>query len=161
MELHKDCTRQTRIVRRYSTNLVVRWIPCTERDEENGITQEGDYNNPIPYSGRYAVYEIVQDRKLKRTVEELLYIAENSDGSYRDIHENIDCVKLSNMDITKKGLINCDNYNQMREVAVRNDELKRKRDAAVRELDREKAKDMWRFVTDTPVISVGDKSYLK
>jgi hypothetical protein len=85
----------------------------------------------------------------------LIYIAETKNHNYRDIHENIDCVKLYERDLLKKQFYNPLNFNPSKYVEDNNTELENKRNKELTALDREKANDMYKYVTKEPTITAG------
>ena len=156
----RSCETQNKIIKRYSSDLKVKWLHCTVQDEK-GITQEGDYGNPIPGSGRYAVYEVFHCSRQRRLRDELLYIVETPDGRFRDVHENIDFKLLEYSDKETKGCMNSANYNAAESWKNQEAEREEKENRRFSEENRAKAADMWGYVTKRPYITVGDTPWKK
>jgi len=154
MEYTKDSTRQNKIIKRYHSRFNVKWLPCTYVNNYD-IVCAGNINYPEPYSGRWAVYERYWNFELKKYDDKLIYIAETKNHNYRDIHENIDCVKLYERDLLKKQFYNPLNFNPSKYVEDNNTELENKRNKELTALDREKANDMYKYVTKEPTITAG------
>jgi hypothetical protein len=151
MELSRDPRKQTKILKKYSTSLFAKWIPSCYVDENNCIQAQDNLDKHIPHSGRWGVYE--KGKVSGKTY--LLYIVEWFDHSYREVHENIDFLKLHEMDEATKGYMNPANYNAAEEINYRNQKREEKMDKNYRELVRERAREMYNFITNTPVITAG------
>lgn len=153
MELFKNNLRQNKTLSQYSKDVYTKWIPCTIVGG-NGLTCEGDWDNPVEESGRWAIFS----RGLNTHNEILQYIVETENHHYRDITE-YDVAKLYRLDKYRKakelGYMNSENYNQVKEIEEFNRILKAQERQKQSELNKEKAKDMWGYVTGRPYITAG------
>lgn len=148
MDLNRDNQKQNKILRKYSSDLYAKWIPCTYLDE-NGVIQGCELEDGSEGTGRWGIYT----RGVKSGKEYLIYIAETPSHNFRDISYDYDMSILHKRDKNRKK--SPYKYNQVKEIQEANNETRGKEDKRFSEEAREKAKEMWGPVTGRPYITAG------
>lgn len=152
MDLNRKPIRENKILKKYSGNIWAEWIPSTYVDEKGLVQEQEEWSEHIPGSGRWGVFT----RGLRTQKPYLIYIADTPYHNYRDINYDIDMKILYNSDRAKrKEFMNTDNYRQYKELRENNRIKKEKEDRRFSEEAKEKARDMWGYVTGRPYITGG------